>query len=197
MTVIAELLEVCQREWALFGRQEFDLDGRLVQRGKRETDEGFWQRVGDYWRDGVGRKLTGRDSDVPWSAAFVSRAFKQAGAGTRFPYGASHSRYIRRAIRDRQREVASAPLRGFRLGERPPATGDLVCYARQAGVGFDDQPASDKSHADIVVAVGPAAIEVIGGNVGNSVGKKHLRLGPGGRLADRSQAWFAVLENRL
>lgn len=145
----------------------------------------------------MNRKLTGRDSDYPWSAAFLSWAFRKAGAGDRFHYAPSHCIYIRRAIEDRKHGRHDAPLWGFRLAERAPHIGDLVCYARQSGVDFDLQQQYYKSHADIVVATKSGAIEVIGGNVGNSVTKKHLRTDAEGKLADRSQAWFAVLENRL
>lgn len=197
MSIVEKLVAVCEQEWNFFGRQEIDRDGTLIRRGMQETDERFWQRVGDYWWDGVGRKLTGRDTDYPWSAAFVSWAFRRAGDAGRFPASASHCRYIRRAILDRRRGVEDAPLWGFRREERAPAIGDLICYARQPGVDFDQQPAHYKSHADIVVATAPGEIVAIGGNVQNSVTKRRLRADAAGRLADDRQAWFAVLENRL
>lgn len=197
MSIVEKLVAVCEQEWDFFGRQEIDCDGNLIRQGMQETDERFWQRVGDYWRDGVGRRLTGRDTDYPWSAAFVSWAFRRAGDAGRFPASASHCRYIRRAILDRRRGVEDAPLWCFRLEERAPAIGDLISYARQSGVDFDRQPATYKSHADIVVAIAPGEIVAIGGNVRNSVTKRHFRADAAGRLAVDRQKWFAVLENRM
>ncbi len=197
MSLVRDLVAVCERDWLLFGRQEIDRDAATIRRGMQETDERFWQRVGDYRREAVGRKPTGRDTDLPCSAAFVSWAVRQAGGEVRFPASASHSRYIRRPIRDRRREVADVPPRGFRPAERAPAVGDPICCAREFGIDSDRQPTTYKSHADVVVATAPGEVAAIGGNVGNSVAKRQLRADAVGRATDRRQAWFAVPENRL
>gem|GEM_PF-7009058 len=73
---------------------------------------------------------------------------------------------------------------------------DLVGYARQDGVGFDT-PAPYNSHTDIVVAVRDGEIDVIGGNVSDSVTLKTLQIDDQGRLTDSSEDWFVVLSNQL
>ncbi len=56
-----------------------------------------------YWREGLGHS---RAADVrlnrnPWSAAFISYAFRAAGAGDRFSYSRRHSEYIYHAMNNR------------------------------------------------------------------------------------------------
>lgn len=195
--LIQKILEVANREWQFFGQQAIDKSGNLVHRGMRETDETFWQRVGIYWQEGVGRNLNGRNTDFPWSAAFISYVMKTAGAGDRFKYSAQHSVYITWAIKNRTRNVANAAFLGFRLNERAPDLGDLVCYAREAGIGYDTTTALYKSHCDIVVAKRAGEIDVIGGNVSNSVSRKTLATNSSGLLADTHHPWFAVIQNKL
>jgi hypothetical protein len=197
MGKIDELIAQATAEWEFFEKQEYDIDGTMIKRGKQETDEGFWQRVGIYWGDGVGQRLTGKNTDFPWSAAFISFLMQKVQAGARFKFSAQHSVYIRAAIRAREREDTKYGFWGFRLSERAPEVGDLVCYAREAGISFDTKSADYKAHADLVIEKLDGAIRVIGGNVGNSVSRKTLRLNDQSLLVDDHHAWFAVLQNRL
>ena len=175
------VVQLCRQEWDFFGNQAINIDGNSIRRGKKETDEGFWQRVGIYWQ-AVGRNLTGRNADFPWSAAFVSYIMKTAGAGDKFRYSASHSVYIRAAINNRNNVNAS--FRGLKPLELTLKEGDLVGYPRQNGVSYDSLPPDFKSHCDIVVAVRAGEIDVIGGNVGNSVTLKTLRTNTLGQIID-------------
>ncbi|MBE2260717.1 MAG: DUF2272 domain-containing protein [Rhodobacteraceae bacterium] len=195
--IIDEIVRLANAEWEFFGKQEFDVDGRKVRDGMDETEDGFWQRVGIYWRDGTGKNLTGKNDDFPWSATFISYLMRKAGAADRFKYNALHSVYIRAAIKARERGNKAYGFWGFRLAERPPEIGDLVCYSREAGISFDTQSTSYKSHSDVVVGRSERAIQVIGGNVGNSVSRKTLKLDNRGLLTDQSHDWFCVLQNRL
>jgi hypothetical protein len=195
--IVAQIIGLARQEWEFFGRQEIDLTGHTIRKGRKETDEGFWQRVGVYWLEGTGKHLTGKNDDFPWSATFVSYVMRKAGAGDRFKYSAQHSVYIRAAILAKTKNIATAGFWGHRLSERAPEPGDLICYARQLGVSYDTPSADYKSHADIVVARHAGEIEVIGGNVGNSVTVKHLAIDGNGLLIDDQFAWFAVLQNRL
>lgn len=197
MGKIDDIVKLATTEWEFFGKQEYDIDGSLIKRGKKETDDGFWQRVGVFWRDGVGKDLTGKNSDFPWSAAFISFIMRKAEAGERFKFNAQHSVYIRAAIKAQEKGNPQYGFWGFRLSERSPEVGDLVSYSREAGISFDTQSANYKSHTDIVVAKLAGAIQVIGGNVGNSVSRKTLRLTEEGVLADHNHEWFVVQQNRL
>lgn len=194
---IDKIVKLCREEWAFFGKQEFAINGKKIRDGMDETEEGFWQRVGIYWLEGTGKNLSGKNDDFPWSATFISYVMRKAGAGDRFKYSTQHSVYIRAAIKAKAAGKLHAGFWGHRISERSPEAGDLVCYARQSGVTYDTPSANYKSHADIVIGKKDGAIQVIGGNVGNSVSLKSVRLDAKGRIADKSRQWFAVLENRL
>ena len=191
-----KMVAVARHEWEFFGKQTIR-EGKISQPGHREAEEGYWQRVGVFWKVGVNLPLTGKDTDEPWSAAFISYVMRQAGAGERFLYSEWHAHYIQRAMKAREEQDANYGFWGYRLSERPPQVGDLVCYARQDGVDFDHLPTVFKSHSDLVVAVRPREIDVIGGNVEDSVTLKVLATDERGYLIDKHNRWIAVLENRF
>ena len=187
-----DIVAIATQEWAFFD------EGNL-----KETEEGAWQRVVEYWETpgidnllGVNSPEEVGDNDNPWSAAFISWVMNEGGAGDLFEYSASHSTYITDAIEDRENNDSEAAFFGYRLDEYSPQVGDLVGYARQDGVGYDT-PAPYQSHTDLVVDVRDGEIDVIGGNVSDSVTKKTLAIDSEGRLIDESQDWFVVLSNQL
>lgn len=189
-------------QWRFFGQQTCDLTGKVTHAGHSEGDAGFFQRVGTYWSEGVGiHGVDGRNHDQPWSAAFISYVMKQAGAGDRFLYSPQHSRYINRAIQDFLGNNADAGYWGRRLSEATPQIGDIVCWARQTGVDYDHQHGGDYlGHCDLVVAVREGKIDVIGGNVENSVTKRPLALDPDGfvQATERGgETLFAIMQNRI
>ncbi|WP_413167946.1 DUF2272 domain-containing protein [Capilliphycus salinus ALCB114379] len=186
-----DVVSIAIEEWEFFDRGEL-----------KEDEEGGWQRVAEYW-DSVEEyyhDLTGKDTDVPWSAAFTSWVMKEAGAGDEFNYSASHSNYITDAIENKKENDTDAAFIGHRLSEYSPQPGDLVGRARQSGVGYDTPP-TYQSHADIVVETRPGEIDVIGGNVSDSVTLKTLPVDSEGRLINTDSRsdndWFVVIENQL
>jgi hypothetical protein len=197
----ARIVEIASKEWNFFGNQTYDLDGHVIQVGHKEGEDGYYQRIGQYWLEGTNTHgIDGRDHDYPWSAAFISWAMKTGGASDRFRYSTQHSVYISHAIRDRLNGRSDAGFWGWRLNEYKPKTGDLVCWARQAGVDYDHQNGGVYAgHCDIVVAVAANQVEVIGGNVGDSVTRRPLRLNAAGFLTppDQSERLFAVMQNRI
>lgn len=197
MSVVEAAIKIAREEWEFFGKQEIDINGKTIRRGRKETDEGFWQRVGLYWMDGTGKNLTGKNDDYAWSAAFISFVMRKAGSGERFRYSAQHSVYIRQAVRARERNDKKYGFWGYALTESPVKVGDLVCYARQPGISVNTQSSNYKSHADLVVEVTSGKALVIGGNVGNSVTQKAIELNSTGHLVDKTQPWFAVLSHRF
>jgi hypothetical protein len=193
---------VAEAQWLFFGSQTCDFAGNITHRGHQEGEAGFFEPVGTYWLDGVGiRGVDGRNHDQPWSAAFISYVMKQAGAGDRFFYNAQHSQYISRAIDDFAQRHPEAGYWGRRLSDAKPQIGDIVCWARQTGVDYDHQQHGNyKGHCDLVVAVSDAQIDVIGGNVENSVTKRPLALDGNGFLSaaeQRGETLFAIMQNRI
>ena len=135
------------------------------------VEPGLWQRVGEYWWEGMppdSRESgwTGKhgadgvvfpadeDWEYAWSAAFIDYVMRIAGAGNRFPYAADHAHYINIA-----KQMALGRTSGWLIAaEQPdayaPRPGDLICTGRgdAAGLTYDDLPAARfPAHCDIVV----------------------------------------------
>lgn len=191
---IARIQERLDTEWKFFGCQSYDAEGHKTKEGISEEDPRVFKRVGYFWETGTGLKLDGRDRDWPWSAAFISTVHEDSEVGTQFRRSPAHARYIRDAIFSKKDGIEQAAYWGHRTTERAPQVGDMVCYSRQKGVSYDRQPLRYKSHADIVTAVRPGEVDVVGGNVGHSVSKRTLKTDENGFIADTSKNWFAVLE---
>lgn len=197
---IPTIVRTATAQWEFFGEQTYDIDGRSVQNGHKEGEDGFYQRIGKYWLEGTNtRNIDGRDHEFPWSAAFISWVMKTSGAGSNFRYSTQHSVYISQAIRDHLNNN-NVGFWGWRLNELKPAVGDLVCWAREDGVDFDHQKSGNYAgHCDIVVAVEANEILVIGGNVGDSVTRRPLALDGGFLTAGEhgGELLFAIMQNRV
>lgn len=208
-------VQIAYREWRAFG-QKIVLSPNVPESAdSEERDEGLWQRVGEYWwlgldygasqgpwtgkHDANGIEFPrGQDGEFAWSAAFVDYVMRMAGAGNRFPYSPSHSDYIN-AARSQTGYVVTA----LSLAQYAPQLGDLICMWRAGHqVTFEDLPAGRfPSHCDIVVARRQGSLDVIGGNVDNTVAMKHVPIGPDGRMVgptgtvvDTDYPWFVVLK---
>lgn len=188
------IVKIATEEWTYFGK------ATKARSGHKENEEGYYQRVGKYWSDGVGNhELTGKNTDVPWSAAFISYVMRKAGMGSRFAYSPVHSTYIRKAIKARRDQDGKAPFWGYRTSEYAPRVGDMIANSRQDGVDYDRQPDRYKSHCNIVVAVRSGEIDVIGGNLFDSVRMYTLATDSKGLLKtkDKPRFAFCILANRL
>jgi Uncharacterized protein conserved in bacteria (DUF2272) len=207
-------VQVALGEWRAF-RQPVKYPGSELPEDE-EREEGLWQRVGLYWWLGLGvgwpesawtgvHDETGRvfpadrDGDYAWSAAFISYVMRMAGAGNSFPYSETHSDYINAAAR----HDPGVALTAERVTDYAPRVGDLICLWRGGTpVTFAELPTGRfPGHCDIVVAIKPGELDVIGGNVDDAVTMKPIPIGANGRLAgadglvlDPDHHWFVVLE---
>lgn len=196
------------REWEFFGRQTVTLKGRkesIPNVGAWEDDDSRYSgRVNAYWR-AVGKpRLYGVDCRQPWSAAFMSWIMRGAGVSEgQFPRASAHWIYLSSMI-----QQASYSGRYFvprRVADYSPNPGDLICAYRGASRSAATSryvSASElrgtPTHCDLVVAKSGGNLEVIGGNVRNSVSKVTLDLDGDGRLQPvPRRPWFLILENRL
>lgn len=198
----SRLASAATGEWNFFGGQTYDAQGHLTRSGHKEGENGWFQKVGEYWLRGTNTTgVNGLTTGMPWSAAFVSWCEKQALAGDRFRYSTQHSVYIFQSIRDHLQNNGNAGYWGWRLNEHRPAVGDLVCWSRQSGIDFDHQAGGDyKGHSDIVVEVTQNEAIVIGGNVGNSVTRRPVTCGPDGFLRPQTvngELLFGIMECRI
>jgi len=200
-SIASTIVDKAIREWQFFGQQTYNINGHATQVGHKEGEDGWYERVGVYWKDGVNiNGLDGRDHGVPWSVAFISWVMKNGGAGSRFRYSSQHSVYVSQSIRDFLQGRTAAGFWGRRLNEQKPQIGDIVCWARQPGIDYDHQHNGDYAgHCDIVVAIRANEIDVIGGNVGDSVTKRPLALSSGYivPVVQGGENLFALMQNRL
>lgn len=199
---VDRLLKTATNEWNFFGQQTYDVDGHCLKVGHKEGEEGYYQRVGQYWVEGASTHgVDGQNHEMPWSAAFISWNMKTAGANDRFRYSTLHSTYIYQSIRDRANGRDQAGYWGWRLNELRPSIGDVICWARQPGIDYDHQASGNYAgHCDIIVELNKDTIFVIGGNVGNSVTKRSFKLNADGFLPPVVQGGenlFALMQNRI
>jgi hypothetical protein len=161
-------------------------------------DQYYWSAVAmSYFilQAGFTRKKTTSGNYGAWVAS------SQPGE---FPISESHSTYIRWAVRARQDAVAGAAFWGYRVDEAEavPEVGDLVGYARgknltkAKALAFFDKTSSYASHTDLVVAKRPGEIDVIGGNVLDSVTKKTIAINAAGQITDQVHLWFVVMKRQ-
>lgn len=210
-------VQIALREWRAFGQPIVFPNIELPEDEERE--EGLWQRVGEYWWLGLDprwreQNWTGihdengvifpasDDGNYAWSAAFISYVMRMAGAGTRFPYSETHADYIDAARRHGMGLEPSTALTAERIEIYAPQRGDLICYWRgRRPISYNDLPADRfPGHCDIIVAIRPGELDVIGGNVDNAVAMRHIPTtldghlaGPDGIVIDPDHPYFVVL----
>jgi hypothetical protein len=207
-------VQIALGEWRAFRQSVVFPNIELPEDEERE--EGLWQRVGLYWwlgldpswreqawtgiHDENGRVFpAGQDGFFAWSAAFISYVMRMAGAGSSFPYSETHADYIDAAAR----HDPGVALVAERIAVYAPQRGDLICLWRGAQpVTFDQLPTGRfPGHCDLVVAIEPGRLDVIGGNVDNAVAMKYIPVtadghlaGPDGVVLDPDHHWFVVLK---
>jgi hypothetical protein len=218
------VVAIALREWRLFGSPVDDNPPGTYHpatpEDKPERQQGLWQRVGEYWWEGLNPgdpdqgwtgKHDGNGAEFPasedgtyaWSATFISYVMRIAGAGARFPYTATHADYI-----DLAKQMKLGQTSGWAIVAEPPSSyapqaGDLICQTRGAEVPptYDDLPAGRfPSHCDVVVRVDSGLLSVVGGNVDDAVTMKHvpttpdgMLVSPDGTIVDTRYNWFVVI----
>jgi Uncharacterized protein conserved in bacteria (DUF2272)/D-alanyl-D-alanine carboxypeptidase len=173
---------IATREWDRWGRGSI-----------KESDPKMRAVLEDYWFTGTGSKRTEPSwwSAVPWSAAFISWVMKKAGAGSDFKYSASHSEYTVAAKANRM--VGNNNLfKAYRITERAPRVGDLICQSRAgSGATYDNIKVGMSTHCDIVTAVEPNRLTAIGGNLSDSVSRDYVQTDANGYITE--SGYFAVI----
>jgi hypothetical protein len=177
---------------------------------KDETDPSMTAVLKDYYKTGV--KKTVSDTDLrsktwhrsnPWSAVFISWVLRTGGAGPYFKYSSAHWRYIADAKEKRENGDFDSVYWAYRITERSPQLGDLLCNIwGDSRLTYDTVQNGGHTHCDMVTEVYSDKVVAIGGNVGGkkdgsfggSVAKKTFYLNANGKIDTRKHPdHFAVL----
>lgn len=199
--VRTRLIGVVSREWQFFGGAAWRYKRPSTGHARLEHEPGYRERVQHYWKSALRRDV--RDTRrIGWSGAFISFVMKEAGAKQGFPYSGTHTTYIARAIRNRKKGLTNASIVGYKPGEYAPRPGDMVCNSLTAGIDYDNIDRRYSAHCDVVVARGFRHVEVIGGNLTNSVRKRVLLTDENGhvfpnqprRIDPYVKRWFVIIK---
>lgn len=157
-----------------------------------EGDPPLKAQIGRYWSE---NNWTVQPVSTAWSAAFVSWCVRKAGASpAEFRFDPLHSTFVHDAIN------TPRAYRGVAFDAEPIEVGDILQNNRD-GQSFDfayaKAHASYTSHSAIVIETGsdsrgPYALTV-GGNEGNSVGRKLVRLTNAGKVKPRADSPYIAL----
>lgn len=171
--------------------------------GRERHSCGQTDRCVAEWRPEFGRP----ERTAPWSAAFVSAVMRQAGFTAReFRFAAAHAQYIVAARDGMSSAFEALPT------PAPVLPGDLVCLPRTPDAARRPLPLAEirdgqgagpptPMHCDVAVSIDDSGrrVQVVGGNVQQSVLRRELTLQPDGRLAWQPRAdaaWSVVLRPR-
>jgi len=193
------VLTLALTEWANFGKQRvYHEDGVEVIKpvGVWEDDAKGSALVAKYWQlIDPDSKLTGKDCEAPWSAAFISWLMRRGGVDPgQFVKSAAHRDYLRNIVA--HEDDPAFKLKPRHPTEYAPRPGDLICRGRGKDhdlTDYHDLPEDAELHCDIVVSNANGKLESLGGNVRQSVSMSERPVDAAGKL---DPAWFIVVENR-
>ena len=164
----------------------------------REQEPVLAAQIKKYW-DATGVAFPG--VSVAWSAVFVSWCVKTAGAtNAEFTFNPQHSVFVFDAIQNQLNN--RGVFRGRTLTDYTPKVGDIL-HNNRSGNTFDYAYAtihnSYFSHSAIVIEVGTDSrgryLQTVGGNEGDSVGRKEVRLTPLGFVRNPTGIYISIIEN--
>ncbi len=165
-----------------------------------ESETKLCKQIQRYWTD-LGFTFTSCVT-VPWSAVFVSWCVKQAGAtATEFKFAQSHSKFVYKAIANKLQNTGV--FRGHKINEYQPKIGDII-HNNRSGNSLTYEYATNhdsyESHTAIVIEVGEdnngKYAMTIGGNEGDSIRIKEIRLDKNGFIKQRvTNPFISIIEN--
>lgn len=166
----------------------------------RENQPPLDKQVARYWTDlGFAFQNVG----VAWSAVFVSWCVREAGATAKqFHFAEAHSQFVHWGIANAA--SGTGAFRGHDVTAYAPKLGDIL-HNNRSGHSYDFAFAaankSYESHSAIVFEVGSdnkgRYLRTIGGNEGDSVGLKEVRLSPAGKVLNPKGLYISVIETLL
>lgn len=182
-----KLVDITQQQYALHKNMD-------------EAESKLCKQIQQYWT-GLGFTFTSCVA-VPWSAVFVSWCLKQAGAtAEEFRFAQSHSKFVYAAIANTLQN--RGVFRGRQITEYAPKLGDIL-HNNRGGNTFTYAYAKAhegyESHSAIVIEVGEdnkgKYALTIGGNEGDSIRVKEIRLDKNGFVKQRTaNPFISIIEN--
>lgn len=165
-----------------------------------EAETKLCKQIQRYWTE-LGFDFTSCVS-VAWSAVFVSWCIKQAGANsTEFKFHQRHSVFVKKAIQNAIQNVGV--FKGRKVNEYKPNIGDIIHNNRENNT-YDYEYAKSNdsylSHSAIIIEVGEdnngKYALTIGGNEGDSIRIKEIRLDKNGLIKQRkTNPYISIIEN--
>ena len=200
------MLYLARQEWELFGRPEvnYDTEPPAVTYPSQathghETLPAFFSRIFMYWYTATDLPIIGFEGEIrPWSGAFIVWLARSAGVPeSDLPSTVLHWDYIQHvmAAGSENRFVSHA------IDTYAPKPGDIICAPRgeafiQSIHNYNDLRRG-AYHCDLVVAQRPGELDVIGGNVLDTVSLAHVKLdGAGKVLPTKARPWMLAIEQR-
>ena len=206
-----EVVASALKEWDFWGKSTWNLITGKKFRKHRDDDPTFAKYVRDTYcplmlSGGDLPSLADIEDDIFfWSAVTISYIIRQAGIPKdAFKVSASHSTYIVEAIKAKKNKDSTKAFWGYRIDDASvaPEPGDIIGYPRAKNMTkaksltYYDKTGWYGSHTDIVVAKRPGELDVIGGNVRDSVTLKTLKLDGNGRIDDPHHFWFVLMKKQ-
>ncbi|MGR9045878.1 MAG: DUF2272 domain-containing protein [Gammaproteobacteria bacterium] len=205
-SVRERMIYLARQEWTLFGRPVADYSSDppvLVYPADtdigQETQPPLLSRVILYWYTVTSLPMVGYQGELrPWSGAFIVWLARSAGVAEQdLPSSVLHWDYIEQALK--ASNAARFVARNARV--YAPKPGDLLCAPRgetfMADVDSFERLRRGTFHCDLVVALHPGELELIGGNVLDAVSLTHVAIDAKGcALPSRERPWRVVLEQR-
>lgn len=185
-----------------YARRVASLAGQQFQdfHQSSEDQSPLKEQIRVYWED-LGFSFPG--VATAWSAVFVSWLMKTAGANSdEFKPSNAHSRFVFRAIANLRN--GTGVFRGHPIDDYAPRPGDIIHNNRGGQAityGFAAAHQAYESHSAVVVELGQDAngrfALTVGGNEGDSVGRKRVELRSDGTIRQRAaNPFICVIENR-
>ncbi|UTY60483.1 DUF2272 domain-containing protein [Massilia sp. erpn] len=163
-----------------------------------ETQSPLTEQIRTYWEE---LDMSFPGVQTPWSAVFVSWLMQMAGAAPgEFKVSNAHSRFVYWAIQNLKNNTGL--FRAYPLTDYAPKIGDLIHNNRSGQTltySFASAHESYESHSAVVVergrdGQGDYAV-TIGGNEGNSVGRKRVALDSNGYVKQRAiEPYICVIQ---
>jgi len=158
---------------------------------ERTRMDAAWERVAEFWSEGIGARHPDAWAGEHWSAAFVSAMVKRANPHLSFEGHARHADYIQDAYIAAQTNDEDYLFAFLNPADAEIRTGDVICHGREAAAAVRFETLADDAqrlggnrpgHCDIVVSVSDGSALLVGGNLTATVRTKQRTLS-GGRLA--------------